>query len=144
MGFGLPAAIGAALASPGRAVVCLSGDGSILMNIQELATLAELGLPVKVCVFDNGSLGMVRQQQQLFYGDRRSACEFGRSPEFETIASGFGIPSLRIPDWRRGGWESLLASHGPAFLVFETAAGSVWPMVPAGEVNSAMLMPKAA
>src|SRR5512147_771006 len=77
MGFGLPAAIGAALANPGRRVTCLSGDGSILMNIQELATLAELELPVTIVVFDNGQLGLVRQQQALFYGGRESACRFG-------------------------------------------------------------------
>ena len=70
MGFGLPAAIGAALAAPGRRVVCVSGDGSILMNIQELATLADLGLPVAVLVFNNAHLGLVRQQQELFYGGR--------------------------------------------------------------------------
>lgn len=144
MGFGLPAAIGASLGSPGSAVVCLTGDGSILMNIQELATLAELHLPVKVCVFDNGSLGMVRQQQELFYGDRRSACEFACSPDLAAVAAGFGIESRRIEDWREGGWEHLLRTDGPSFLVFAMEAGSVWPIVPAGEVNSAMLMPKAA
>lgn len=144
MGFGLPAAIGAALGSPGRTVVCLTGDGSILMNIQELATLAELDLPVKVCVFDNGSLGMVRQQQELFYGDRRSACEFSRTPDLAAVASGFGIESLRIEDWREGGWGHLLRSEGPSFLVFAMDAGSVWPMVPPGERNSRMLMPKVA
>jgi acetolactate synthase-1/2/3 large subunit len=144
MGFGLPAAIGAALGSPGRTVVCLTGDGSILMNIQELATLAELRLPVKVCVFDNGSLGMVRQQQELFYGDRRSACEFASTPDLAAVARGFGIESHRIGDWRQGGWEHLLRADGPAFLVFAMDAGSVWPMVPPGEANSRMLMPKAA
>lgn len=144
MGFGLPAAIGAALGSPGRTVVCLTGDGSILMNIQELATLAELDLPVKVCVFDNGSLGMVRQQQELFYGDRRSACEFSRTPDLAAVASGFGIESHRIEDWREGGWGHLLRSEGPSFLVFAMDAGSVWPMVPPGERNSRMLMPKVA
>ena len=76
MGFGLPAAIGAALAAPGRRVVCVSGDGSFLMNIQELATLAELDLNVAVVVMNNRHLGLVRQQQELFYGGRLSASRF--------------------------------------------------------------------
>lgn len=144
MGFGLPVAIGAALASPGRTVACLSGDGSILMNIQELATLAELGLPVKVCVFDNGGLGMVRQQQTLFYGGRRSACDFVHAPDLAAVAAGFGIAAARIPDWRRGGWERMLSDEGPALLVFEMEEEQVWPMVPPGAPNTRMLMPAAA
>ena len=72
MGFGLPAAIGAALANPGRRVLCISGDGSFQMNIQELATLAELGLPVTILLLNNGHLGLVRQQQELFYGGTTS------------------------------------------------------------------------
>src|SRR5690606_30157156 len=75
MGFGLPAAIGAALAEPGRPVVCITGDGSILMNLQELAVAAELDLDIKLRMLDNGALGLVRQQQDLFYGGRRVASQ---------------------------------------------------------------------
>ena len=77
MGFGLPAAIGAAIACPGRTVVCFSGDGSLLMNVQELATAAEEGVDVKIILLNNAQLGLVRQQQQLFYGGRYHASGLG-------------------------------------------------------------------
>lgn len=143
MGFGLPAAIGAALAHPGTPVACITGDGSILMNIQEMATLAELDLPVKICIFDNGGLGMVRQQQSLFFQDRRSASRFSGTPDLAAIAAGFGIPSLRISDWRHDeSWTSLLRTDGPCVLVFGfDPEESVWPMVPPGAANREMLMP---
>ncbi len=143
MGFGLPAAIGAALANPGTPVVCLTGDGSILMNLQELATLSELDLPVKICVFDNGGLGMVRQQQTQFYSDRRIASAFGARPDLAAVAEGFGIPSRRVDDWRADeSWTELLRTAGPSLLVF---AGhleeTVWPVVPPGAANREMLLP---
>lgn len=145
MGFGLPAAIGAALARPGRAVACLTGDGSILMNLQELATLAELDLPVKICVFDNGGLGMVRQQQTLFFGDRRSGCHFERRPDLAAIAAGFGIRSARIGNRRSdGAWTELLRTDGPALIAFEMdIEESVWPIVPAGAANAEAILPAA-
>src|SRR5262249_10651673 len=91
MGFGLPAAIGAALALPDRRVVCFTGDGSLLMNVQELATLAEEELDVKIVLLNNAHLGLVRQQQQLFYGARSHASRFPAEPDFAAIARGFGI-----------------------------------------------------
>jgi len=144
MGFGLPAAIGAALSNPGSPVVCLSGDGSILMNIQELATLADLGLPVKICVLDNGGLGMVRQQQSILFEDRRVACEFPRRSDLAAIARGFGIASARVEDWRSDeSWIGLLHADGPALVVFEfDPQESVWPMVPAGAANHEALGPE--
>ncbi|MEN9354918.1 MAG: hypothetical protein RL318_2243 [Fibrobacterota bacterium] len=143
MGFGLPAAIGASLASPGRTVICLSGDGSILMNLQELATLADLDLPVKICVFDNAGLGMVRQQQDLFFGERHSACRFETRPDLAAIAQGFGIPALRVDEpMLEDGWRALLSSKGPALLVFKTdPQARVWPVVPAGKANHEMRLP---
>lgn len=143
MGFGLPAAIGAALANPGKAVACLTGDGSLLMNLQELATLAELDLPVKICVFDNGGLGMVRQQQTLFFGDRRTACRFERRPDLAAIARGFGIAAARVEDWRTdGSWTRLLRADGPALIAFAfDAEESVWPIVPAGAANREAILP---
>lgn len=146
MGFGLPAAIGAAISGAFERVVCLTGDGSILMNIQELATLAELDLPVKVCVFDNGGLGMVRQQQSLFFGDRRSACGFLGSPDLAAVAAGFGIASTTVHERDAdNSWKDLLRAPGPAFLVFKLdAEASVWPMVPPGASNSEMILSDAA
>ena len=138
MGFGLPAAIGAALAAPGRRVVCVSGDGSILMNIQELATLAELDLPVAVLVCNNAHLGLVRQQQELFYGQRYSASRFLGSPDFAAIARGFGLRGVTLdPDADPlGQLAAALAQPGPVLIdipIHETA--NVLPMVPPGAAN---------
>ena len=88
MGFGLPAALGAQVARPGATVVCVSGDGSLLMNVQELATAVEEELPVKVVLLDNASLGMVRQQQDLFWGGRRAASGLGGALNWELVARG--------------------------------------------------------
>jgi len=142
MGFGLPAAIGAALAAPGRRVVCVSGDGSILMNIQELATLAELDLPVAVLVFNNAQLGLVRQQQELFYGRRYEAAHFTAVPDFAALARAFGIRGLRL-DPRSDPLSKLsaaLAAPGPCVVeipIHEQA--NVYPMVPPGAANRHML-----
>jgi acetolactate synthase-1/2/3 large subunit len=150
MGFGLPAAIGAALAlspveglaAPGRRVVCVSGDGSILMNIQELATLAELDLPVAVLVFNNAQLGLVRQQQELFYGRRYEAAHFTAVPDFAALARAFGIRGLRL-DPRSDPLSELsaaLAAPGPCVIeipIHEHA--NVYPMVPPGAANRQMI-----
>ena len=138
MGFGLPAAIGAALAAPGRRVVCVSGDGSILMNNQELATLAELGLPVTTLVLNNASLGLVRQQQELFYGQRYSASRFACVPDFAAMARSFGIRGLRLnPEGDPlAELADALAQPGPCLIdvpIEDTA--NVYPMVPPGAAN---------
>jgi len=138
MGFGLPAAIGAALAEPGRRVVCVSGDGSILMNIQELATLAELELPVAIVVFNNANLGMVRQQQALFYGRRYAASGFTRSPDFVGIARSFGLRGVRIEPNRDplGALAAALAQPGPCLIDVPVAIDEgVYPIVPPGAAN---------
>ncbi|SMC25638.1 acetolactate synthase, large subunit [Clostridium acidisoli DSM 12555] len=96
MGFGLPAAIGAAIANPKKTVVCFSGDGSFLMNIQELATLADLNLNVKIIILNNGHLGLVRQQQELFYNKHYMASRFITNPDFAAISKGFGINSYNV------------------------------------------------
>src|SRR2546427_3823400 len=91
MGFGLPAAIGAALAYPTRTVVCFSGDGSLLMNIQELVTAVEEDVNVKIILMNNNSLGLVHQQQDLFYGGRLFSSDYQARVDFSTIARGFGM-----------------------------------------------------
>jgi acetolactate synthase-1/2/3 large subunit len=143
MGFGLPAAIGAALAFPGRQVACVSGDGSILMNIQELATLAELQLPVAVLIMNNTHLGLVRQQQELFYGGRFSACRFDNNPDFAAIARGFGLRGVSISPSGDplGEIAEALAGKGPCLLdipIRDTAM--VYPIVPPGAPNRTMLI----
>jgi acetolactate synthase-1/2/3 large subunit len=142
MGFGLPVAIGAALAAPGRRVVCVSGDGSILMNIQELATLAELGLPVAVLIFNNAQLGLVRQQQELFYGRRYAASHFTAVPDFAALARAFGLRGIRLDPDRDplADLAGALAAPGPCVVdipIHEQA--NVFPMVPPGAANRHMI-----
>jgi acetolactate synthase-1/2/3 large subunit len=96
MGFGMPAAIGAALAEPERTVVCFTGDGSILMNIQELVTAAEENVNVKIVLMNNSSLGLVFQQQTMFYGERIYASKFKGMPDFIRVAEGFGVPAIDL------------------------------------------------
>jgi len=141
MGFGLPAAIGAALQTRGR-VVCVSGDGSLLINIQELATLAELKLDVTIILFDNRQLGMVTQQQKLFYGERLSASRYEHALDFVAVARGFGIEAC---DWEptlqgRAELRTLLARRGPRLIrVPLSTTDMVLPMVPPGGANHDML-----
>jgi acetolactate synthase-1/2/3 large subunit len=138
MGFGLPAAIGAAIAEPEATTVCFTGDGSLLMNIQELATLAELQLPVKIVLFDNASLGMVRQQQQLFYERRYFAANFERVCDFVGIARAFGIDAvdLDFTDDIAAQLSRVFLSRAPALV--RVAIGNhynVSPMVGPGAAN---------
>jgi len=142
MGFGLPAAIGAALAAPGRRVVCVSGDGSILMNLQELATLAELELPVAVVIFNNGHLGLVRQQQELFYQQNYSASRFHAAPDFAALAKAFGVRGVRIDPAGdpMAQLQAALLHDGPCVIdvpIHEST--NVYPMVPPGAANRQMI-----
>lgn len=142
MGFGLPAAIGAALAHPEKRVVCMSGDGSLLMNIQELATLAELRLPVTILLFNNGHLGLVRQQQALFFKQHFMASAFESMPDFPAIARGFGIQAYDLS--RTNHPEELLAealsAQVPTLVnVPIDPDAMVLPMVPPGGTNQQMI-----
>ncbi|MBI4977084.1 MAG: biosynthetic-type acetolactate synthase large subunit [Spirochaetes bacterium] len=141
MGFGLPAAIGASLVNPDTPVCCMSGDGSILMNIQELATLAELNLPVTIILFNNGHLGLVRQQQELFFGKRYIASRFQKNPDFVTIARGFGITAMRAtPETIADVLRSNSAGKAPLFIdVAIPADANVYPIVPPGKANHEMI-----
>jgi acetolactate synthase-1/2/3 large subunit len=141
MGFGLPAAIGAALGS-GQPTLCITGDGSILLNVQELATLAELDLDVTIIVLDNRHLGLVRQQQTLFYGARWSASRFDHALDFVAIARSFGIAAERLEPTEAAlaTLPALFAKPGPRLLhVPVDAAEMVLPMVPPGAGNHVML-----
>lgn len=142
MGFGLPAAIGAALAKPNEQVVCITGDGSLLMNLQELATLAETGCNVKIVVMNNQHLGLVRQQQTLFYGSRYQASRFDAHPDFPAIARGFGIEGLNLNnlDNPREALLHALRKPGPALInVPIHPMANVLPMVPPGAANRDMI-----
>jgi len=143
MGFGLPAAIGAALAAPPRPVLCFTGDGSLLMNIQELATAVEERVNVKVILLNNGHLGLVRQQQQLFYGGRYQASRFHAEPDFAAIARGFGLPAWRLGDAAdpRAALATALAADGPCLIDVPIAReANVYPMVPPGAANRDMMI----
>ena len=143
MGFGLPAAIGAALACPGRRVVCFSGDGSLQMNIQELATAVEQQLDLTIVLLNNQSLGLVRQQQRLFYGARCFASAYPLAVDFAAIARGFG---LRAHDLSGAGQTTdevlawALREPGPCLVnVPIDIDAEVAPMVPPGAANTLMI-----
>lgn len=142
MGFGFPAAIGAALAEPERTVVCFSGDGSLKMNIQEMATAAQENANVKIVLFNNQSLGLVHQQQNLFYGKRIMASRYERPTDFLKIAEGFGMRAVDLdpaPNPRAVLAEAL-NTPGPC-LIHATIDPNefVYPMVPPGAANSEMI-----
>jgi acetolactate synthase-1/2/3 large subunit len=142
MGFGLPAAIGAALAEATATTICFTGDGSLLMNIQELATLAELDLNVKIVLLDNASLGLVRQQQELFYRKRFVASLFAQPSNFVAIAHAFGIPAVDLERTSRPeeALRRAIRSDGPALIRVPIAADNhVLPMVAPGAANTEAL-----
>lgn len=142
MGFGVPAAIGAALCSPERPVVCFSGDGSLMMNIQELATAVQEGVNVKIVVFDNRCLGLVRQQQDLFFEKRLFACNFDYPADFTRIAEGFGMRAYDLEE-SADPLDTLaraLKTNGPCLIRSQIDRDEkVYPMVPPGEPNRCML-----
>ena len=144
MGFGLPAAIGAQFERPAAQVVCVSGDGSFMMNIQELATIRRYRLPVKIVLLDNSALGMVRQWQELFFEQRYSEIDLSDNPDFAEVARAFGIQALHV-DSAAGvdaALRALLAAEGPTLLhvAIDTAA-NVWPLVPPNHNNAQMMDP---
>ena len=142
MGFGLPAAVGAQVARPNDTVICISGDGSFMMNVQELGTVKRKQLPLKIVLLDNQRLGMVRQWQQLFFKERYSETTLTDNPDFLTLASAFGIPGQHITrkDQVEAALDTMLSSEGPYLLhVSIDELENVWPLVPPGASNSQML-----
>ncbi len=143
MGFGMPAAMGVQTAFPDEQVICVAGDASILMNIQELGTLAQYRLPVKVVVLNNGWQGMVRQWQESFYEERYSASEMtGGMPNFEELAEAFGVRGVKISERSRLREQlaEALAHPGPAFIDVKVRRNeNCYPMVPPGASNAQMV-----
>lgn len=142
MGFGLPAAMGAQIARPEALVIDITGDGSILMNIQELVTIVEEKLPIKIVLLNNGCLGMVRQSQQLFYDQRYAGTMLGQSPDFVKLAEAFGATGFRAERVEEVGpvIEKGLATPGPVIMEFIVCQQAmVYPMVPAGRDNGHMI-----
>jgi len=143
MGYGFPAAIGAQAAFPEKLVIDIAGDGSIQMNIQELATAVSYRLPVKVAILNNGYLGMVRQWQQLFYRGRYSQTSLEYSPDFVKLAEAYGAVGLRAtkPDEVEATIKEALSKDVPVFIDFVIEREeNVYPMVPAGAPLSHMLL----
>ncbi|WP_431100860.1 biosynthetic-type acetolactate synthase large subunit [Roseateles noduli] len=143
MGYGLPAAIGAQVAHPDRLVVCVSGDASILMNLQEMATARQHRAAVKVVLCNNGHMGMVRQWQELHHGERYSHSYNACMPDFVAVAKGFGWEALRVE--RREDLDAALAeclaSDGPYFLDVAVApAENCFPMIPAGKGHQEVML----
>jgi acetolactate synthase-1/2/3 large subunit len=142
MGYGFPAALGAQVAHPERRVVAITGDGSFQMNIQELATAVIHELPVKVAILNNHYLGMVRQWQQLFYGERYSQSYLTTTPDFVKVAEAYGAVGLNAT--KPGEVEGVLLEafrvKKPVVMNFEVdPTENVYPMVPAGGANHQMV-----
>jgi len=142
MGYGLPAAIGAKIARPEHTVVCVSGDGSIMMNVQELATLNRYDIDVKILLLDNSALGLVRQWQEIFFDGNYSEVHLADNPDFAGVARAFGIQarSIREPEEVGDALEWLLNTQGAAMLhVSIDSMENVWPLVPPGKPNHKMM-----
>ncbi|AXO19470.1 TPA: acetolactate synthase 2 catalytic subunit [Providencia stuartii] len=142
MGFGIPAAIGAQVARPEDTVVCVSGDGSFMMNVQELGTIKRKQLPVKILLLDNQRLGMVRQWQELFFEQRYSETILTDNPDFVALARAFDIPGRRITSKSEvdTALDELLNSEGAYLLqVSINELENVWPLVPPGASNEKMM-----
>ncbi|MEG5560757.1 acetolactate synthase large subunit [Enterobacter roggenkampii] len=142
MGFGLPAAVGAALANPDRKVICFSGDGSLMMNIQEMATAAENQLDVKIILMNNEALGLVHQQQSLFYKQGVFAATYPGMINFMQIAVGFGLHTcdLNAEEDAHAALQAAISRPGPALIhVRIDPEQKVYPMVPPGAANTEMV-----
>jgi acetolactate synthase-1/2/3 large subunit len=142
MGFGLPAAMGAKVGCPDQTVVCVAGDGSVQMNMQELATCAQEGIAIKVFIMNNGYLGMVRQWQELFWEKRYSQVDMGSYPDFVKLADAYGATGMRLDDKTTlvDGMKEALATDGPVLVdVRVTAEENVYPMIPAGKAARDMV-----
>jgi len=142
MGFGLPAAVGAALANPDRKVICFSGDGSLMMNIQEMATAAENQLDVKIILMNNEALGLVHQQQSLFYKQGVFAATYPGMINFKQIAAGFGLHTcdLNAEEDAHAALQAAISRPGPALIhVRIDPEQKVYPMVPPGAANTEMV-----
>lgn len=142
MGFGIPAAVGAQVSRPHDCVIAVSGDGSFMMNVQELSTIKRFQLPVKIVLIDNAKLGMVRQWQDLFFNGRLSETDLSDNPDFVMLASAFDIKAKIITnkDQVSAAIDEMLDHNGPYLLQVKIdAADNVWPLVPPNTANDKMM-----
>jgi acetolactate synthase-1/2/3 large subunit len=142
MGFGLPAAMGAKVGCPDQTVVCVAGDGSVQMNMQELATCAQEGIAIKVFIMNNGYLGMVRQWQELFWDRRYSSVDMGRFPDFVKLAEAYGATGMRLTDKHTlvDDMRAALETDGPVLVdVRVSPEENVYPMISPGKAAREMV-----
>jgi acetolactate synthase-1/2/3 large subunit len=142
MGFALPAAMGASVAQPDKQVVAIIGDGGFQMTMQELGTVMQYNIPVKIIILNNNFLGMVRQWQQLFFESRYSFTEM-KNPDFIKLSQAFDIPAVQIKDRAKlqSGIQNLLQSKGPFLMeVIVEKEQNVFPMVPTGASVAEILL----
>lgn len=138
MGYGVPAAIGAQIAHPKKPVICVSGEASFMMNMQELSTIAQYRLPVKILILNNHYMGMVRQWQELFHGDRHSESYMDALPDFLKLADSFGIEGIRCEDPKKmeATLKHMLDAKGPILVdMCVDPNENVYPMIPAGAAH---------
>jgi len=142
MGFGIPAAIGAQISRPHNTIIAVSGDGSFMMNVQELSTIKRFQLPVKIVLIDNAKLGMVRQWQDLFFNGRLSETDLSDNPDFVMLATAFDIKAKEVTDKSQvsAAIEEMLEHDGPYLLQVKiNAEDNVWPLVPPETANDKMM-----
>ncbi len=143
MGYGIPAAMGVQIAHPDSTVVCVTSEGSMMMNVQEMATIVKEGLAVKILCLNNKVLGMIRQWQELFHENNESECDLSRGPDFCRLAESMGFTALVCDkaDDVDASIKALLATEGPAFLLMATdRMQNVFPMIPAGAAHNDMVL----
>ena len=143
MGYGIPAAMGVQVAHPDAAVVCVTSEGSMMMNVQEMATIAKEGLPVKILCLYNQVLGMIRQWQELFHENNESECDLSNGPDYIKLAEAMGFSALECQkaDDVNGSINKMLEIKGPVFLLMHTdRAENVFPMIPSGAAHNEIVL----
>ena len=142
MGYEVPAAMGAAVGRPDKSVWTLAGDGGFQMTMSELATMVENNIPVKIALFNNGNLGMVRQWQDIFYKSEYVATWYGRNPDFVKLAEAFGMLGIRVAGRSGVGpaIEQAIACNGPVLVDFVVdGMENVYPMIPSGTSSAELI-----
>lgn len=143
MGYGLPAAIGAQVAHPDALVVCITGEASLMMNIQEFSTAVQHRLPVKTLILNNQYMGMVRQWQQMFHGNRYSESYMDALPDFVELAHAFGLKGLQAtkPGEVDATLQEMLETEGPVLVDMRVdPKENVYPMIPAGAAHNELVL----
>jgi acetolactate synthase-1/2/3 large subunit len=143
MGYGLPAAIGAQIGNPDKLIVCVSGDASVLMNIQELATAVQHRAPVKVFIINNQYMGMVRQWQEMFWQKHYSHVDLEQAPDFVKLAEAYGCVGIRAekPHELDDAIDRMIEVKKPVLFDCRVAAlANCFPMIPSGKAHNEMLL----